>query len=173
MIEQIFSSRFFDLQFDLFASVFLWFVFCFSLEIVHPVINVRNQLVGSPFGKDVTIECNVEASPRSINYWIKDVKDGKFFVFRFVLHSMHVDIVDSCNLFSCSSPEKANKKMANEKIFNSSEHFKAWLQHTIDNFVIQFHDRTTSCWTTNFSFNPHYFLSMWENREKLYFLLRK
>lgn len=45
---------------------------------VHPVINVRNQLVGSPFEKDVTIECNVEASPKSINYWIKDVKDGKF-----------------------------------------------------------------------------------------------
>lgn len=44
---------------------------------VHPVINVRNQLVGSPFEKDVTIECNVEASPKSINYWIKDVKDGK------------------------------------------------------------------------------------------------
>lgn len=48
---------------------------CFA---VHPVINVRNQLVGSPFEKDVTIECNVEASPKSINYWIKDVKDGKF-----------------------------------------------------------------------------------------------
>lgn len=46
--------------------------------LVHPVINVRNQLVGSPFEKDVTIECNVEASPKSINYWIKDVKDGKF-----------------------------------------------------------------------------------------------
>ena len=42
------------------------------------MINVRNQLVGSPFEKDVTIECNVEASPKSINYWIKDVKDGKF-----------------------------------------------------------------------------------------------
>lgn len=41
------------------------------------MINVRNQLVGSPFEKDVTIECNVEASPKSINYWIKDVKDGE------------------------------------------------------------------------------------------------
>lgn len=51
----------------------------FSFILVHPVINVRNQLVGSPFEKDVTIECNVEASPKSINYWIKDVKDGKLF----------------------------------------------------------------------------------------------
>lgn len=51
----------------------------FDVEIftVHPVINVRNQLVGSPFEKDVQIECSVEASPKSINYWIKDVKDGK------------------------------------------------------------------------------------------------
>lgn len=47
-----------------------------STYIVHPVINVRNQLVGSPFEKDVTIECNVEASPKSINYWIKDTGKG-------------------------------------------------------------------------------------------------
>lgn len=59
--------------------LFLLFIWCWIfMSIVHPVINVRNQLVGSPFEKDVTIECNVEASPKSINYWIKDVKDGKF-----------------------------------------------------------------------------------------------
>jgi len=33
---------------------------------------VPNQLVGAPLGTDVQIECHVEASPRSINYWIKD-----------------------------------------------------------------------------------------------------
>lgn len=60
--------------------IYTYFQFIF-LKIVHPVINVRNQLVGSPFNKDVTIECNVEASPRSINYWIKDVKDGKWIYF--------------------------------------------------------------------------------------------
>ncbi|KAL7030265.1 hypothetical protein ACKWTF_006596 [Chironomus riparius] len=38
----------------------------------HPVIHVPNQLVGAPLGTDVQIECHVEASPRSINYWIKD-----------------------------------------------------------------------------------------------------
>ncbi len=54
---------------------------CFiSFYLVHPVINVRNQLVGSPFDKDVTIECNVEASPKSINYWIKDT--GKLSLFQ-------------------------------------------------------------------------------------------
>lgn len=33
---------------------------------------VPNQLVGAPLGTDVQIECHVEASPKSINYWIKD-----------------------------------------------------------------------------------------------------
>ncbi|XP_050099185.1 lachesin [Anopheles aquasalis] len=38
----------------------------------HPVIQVPNQLVGAPLATDVTIECQVEASPKSINYWVKD-----------------------------------------------------------------------------------------------------
>uniref|UniRef100_A0A182R1D7 Ig-like domain-containing protein n=1 Tax=Anopheles farauti TaxID=69004 RepID=A0A182R1D7_9DIPT len=38
----------------------------------HPVIQVPNQLVGAPLGTDVTIECQIEASPKSINYWVKD-----------------------------------------------------------------------------------------------------
>ncbi|GFG37783.1 hypothetical protein Cfor_07816, partial [Coptotermes formosanus] len=38
----------------------------------HPVIQVPNQLVGAPLGTDVTIECYVEASPKSINYWVRD-----------------------------------------------------------------------------------------------------
>ncbi|CAG2056760.1 unnamed protein product [Timema podura] len=42
------------------------------MENVHPVIQVPNQLVGAPLGTDVTIECYVEASPKSINYWIRD-----------------------------------------------------------------------------------------------------
>ncbi|XP_046433515.1 lachesin-like [Neodiprion fabricii] len=37
-----------------------------------PVIHVPNQLVGAPLGTDVVLECFVEASPKSINYWIKD-----------------------------------------------------------------------------------------------------
>ncbi|GLH14447.1 Uncharacterized protein GBIM_18846, partial [Gryllus bimaculatus] len=39
---------------------------------VHPVIQVPNQLVGAPTGTDVTLECYVEASPRSINYWVRE-----------------------------------------------------------------------------------------------------
>lgn len=39
---------------------------------VHPVIQVPNQLVGAPLGTDVTVECYVESSPKSINYWVRD-----------------------------------------------------------------------------------------------------
>ncbi|XP_066154485.1 lachesin-like isoform X1 [Euwallacea fornicatus] len=38
----------------------------------HPVISVPNQLVGAPLGTDVTLECYVEAFPKSINYWVRD-----------------------------------------------------------------------------------------------------
>lgn len=41
---------------------------------VPPVIHVPNQLVGAPLGTDVVLECFVEASPMSINYWVKDPK---------------------------------------------------------------------------------------------------
>ncbi|XP_076680806.1 lachesin [Andrena cerasifolii] len=37
-----------------------------------PVIHVPNQLVGAPLGTDVVLECFVEASPKTINYWLKD-----------------------------------------------------------------------------------------------------
>ncbi|XP_012219319.1 lachesin-like [Linepithema humile] len=39
-----------------------------------PMIHVPNQLVGAPLGTDVDLECFVEASPMSINYWVKDPK---------------------------------------------------------------------------------------------------
>lgn len=44
---------------------------------VSPVIRVPNQLVGAPRGTDVALECLVEASPKSINYWVKDPPRGK------------------------------------------------------------------------------------------------
>ncbi|XP_064084955.1 neurotrimin-like isoform X1 [Macrobrachium nipponense] len=37
----------------------------------HPLIRIRDQLVGAPIGTNVTLECEVEASPKSINYWSK------------------------------------------------------------------------------------------------------
>ncbi len=43
---------------------------------VNPVINVPNQLIWSTQGNNFTMECNVEAFPRSVNYWIRG--DGTF-----------------------------------------------------------------------------------------------
>lgn len=37
----------------------------------NPVIHVPSQLIWSHVGESTTMECYVEASPRSINYWIK------------------------------------------------------------------------------------------------------
>lgn len=54
--------------------------FCFT---VSPVIHVPNQLVGAPLGTDVGLECFVEASPKSINYWVKD--NGKISPLLFTL----------------------------------------------------------------------------------------
>lgn len=39
---------------------------------VHPVISSPSQLVGAPKGTEVTLECNVEAFPKSINYWVRE-----------------------------------------------------------------------------------------------------
>ncbi|XP_018913118.2 lachesin isoform X1 [Bemisia tabaci] len=37
-----------------------------------PVIKVPNQLLGAPLNTDVTLECNVEAFPNTVNYWVRD-----------------------------------------------------------------------------------------------------
>ncbi|XP_025413481.1 lachesin-like [Sipha flava] len=41
----------------------------------HPVISSPSQLVGAPKGTEVTLECNVEAFPKSINYWVRESGD--------------------------------------------------------------------------------------------------
>lgn len=46
------------------------------LYTVHPLVQVPNQLVGAPVLTDVTLICNVEASPKAINYWQRE--NGKF-----------------------------------------------------------------------------------------------
>lgn len=57
---------------DHIASASSKYNYNYSFISVYPVIQVPNQLVGAPLGTDVTLECNVEASPKSINYWLRD-----------------------------------------------------------------------------------------------------
>ncbi|KAG7205552.1 hypothetical protein KM043_007528 [Ampulex compressa] len=37
-----------------------------------PVVKAPNQLLGTPLGTDVQLECFVEAFPNTINYWVKN-----------------------------------------------------------------------------------------------------
>ncbi|XP_017881798.1 neurotrimin-like [Ceratina calcarata] len=37
-----------------------------------PMISIQNQLVGAQVGQRMTLECNSEAFPNSINYWTKE-----------------------------------------------------------------------------------------------------
>uniref|UniRef100_T1IZW5 Ig-like domain-containing protein n=1 Tax=Strigamia maritima TaxID=126957 RepID=T1IZW5_STRMM len=41
----------------------------------EPSIRIPNQLVGAPLEKEVLLECLVEASPRSVNYWTRENGD--------------------------------------------------------------------------------------------------
>nr|XP_033205060.1 neurotrimin-like [Bombus vancouverensis nearcticus] len=46
-----------------------------------PMISIQNQLVGAQEGQRMTLECNSEAFPKSINYWTKEnneiIKNGE------------------------------------------------------------------------------------------------
>ncbi|KAL1492896.1 hypothetical protein ABEB36_011067 [Hypothenemus hampei] len=51
----------------------------------HPLIQVPNQLVGAPINTDVTLQCDVEASPKAINYWTREsgemiITNDKYFM---------------------------------------------------------------------------------------------
>ncbi|XP_066588541.1 lachesin-like [Prorops nasuta] len=45
--------------------------------IVHfaPMIEIQNQLVGAQEGQEITLECDSEAHPKSINYWMTENND--------------------------------------------------------------------------------------------------
>lgn len=52
----------------------------------HSTLQVPNQLVGAPLLTDVTLICNVEASPKAINYWQREngkIMNRKIFNFSF------------------------------------------------------------------------------------------
>ncbi|XP_050303798.1 lachesin-like [Anthonomus grandis grandis] len=55
----------------------------------HPVIHVPNQLVGAPLGTDVTLECFVEAFPKSINYWVRDTGEMVISSTKFVVQTIN------------------------------------------------------------------------------------
>lgn len=66
---------------------------------VHPVIQVPNQLVGAPLGTDVVLECHVEASPKSINYWVRDTGEPNLLCSNVQLQLFYDNIIVICELF--------------------------------------------------------------------------
>ncbi|CAG9759272.1 unnamed protein product [Ceutorhynchus assimilis] len=38
----------------------------------HPLISVTNQLLASPIARDVVMQCEVQASPKAMNHWMRD-----------------------------------------------------------------------------------------------------
>lgn len=71
------------------------------------MISSPSQLVGAPKGTEVTLECNVEAFPKSINYWVREsgkrYENSSLFLFiylirlRIFLSSTRFDYWVSCD----------------------------------------------------------------------------
>lgn len=55
---------------DSFPSAFMIFS-----PTVSPVMQVPDQLIGSPAGSDVTMKCNLESYPRAMTFWMKSTDD--------------------------------------------------------------------------------------------------
>lgn len=63
---------FFSIFFDCNFFLSLYFLFFSSPPTVPPMLMIQNQLVGSAIGQKIMLECQSEAYPKSINYWMKN-----------------------------------------------------------------------------------------------------
>ena len=45
------------------------------MKTVPPMLSIANQLEGAYIGQEVTLECETEAYPASINYWTTERGD--------------------------------------------------------------------------------------------------
>ncbi|XP_068224946.1 lachesin-like isoform X2 [Palaemon carinicauda] len=55
----------------------------------RPVIHVPNQLIGAPLGTEARLECNLEASPKSIQYWTRDTGEMLISNDEYNVHESH------------------------------------------------------------------------------------
>ena len=58
------------------------------INLVPPNVSLDNQLVGSPIGEKVTLNCRVEAYPSAITYWIRNRPNGKGKYYRLLIRLM-------------------------------------------------------------------------------------
>ena len=55
---------------------------CIINDIIHlvpPTVKAPSQLLGAPLGSDVQLECQVEASPSPVSYWLKGESNSDTF----------------------------------------------------------------------------------------------
>ncbi|XP_075210175.1 lachesin-like [Lycorma delicatula] len=99
-----------------------------------PGIKVPNQLLGSPLGTDVHLECHVEAFPNTINYWLKNrgemLLDGfKYSIYenrsnykvimRLIIHSFsHADI----GTYNCVSTNSLGRAEGTLRLYEIKLH---------------------------------------------------
>lgn len=50
-----------------------------SPSVVAPMVRAPSQLLGTPLGSDVQLECQVEASPSPVSYWLKGARTSNGF----------------------------------------------------------------------------------------------
>lgn len=75
LMSQLFSSQHVKF-FSIFQLIHFWY-----FSPVPPMVWIQNQLVGSAIGQTISLECQSEAYPKSINYWMKNetiITLGKF-----------------------------------------------------------------------------------------------
>lgn len=70
---------------------------------VHPLISVTNQLLASPIARDVVMQCEVQASPKAMNHWMRDT--GKHF-------SLESSLTDT-NSYILRYPEQPDTHISN------------------------------------------------------------
>ncbi|KAE9538580.1 hypothetical protein AGLY_005679 [Aphis glycines] len=72
----------------------------------HPVISSPSQLVGAPKGTEVKLECNVEAFPKSINYWVRESGDMVITSDKYQTNSTPKSIFEDQMVLTIKSVEK-------------------------------------------------------------------
>lgn len=92
-------------MFEFGAHVIPFYV-CRSLNLVPPMLSIPNQLEAAYQGQDVTLECQTEAYPASINYWTTEKGDMIISGKLIVLTRFSISIINcNCNRHSYLSSQ--------------------------------------------------------------------
>nr|XP_012216576.1 PREDICTED: lachesin-like isoform X1 [Linepithema humile] len=101
------------------------------LLLVHftPMIWIQNQLVGAQEGQQMTLECNSEAYPKSINYWTRDniiITNGEKYVLSFSdnVYKVHMKLMirsvamSDYGSYKCISKNSLGETDGNIKLYH-------------------------------------------------------